>query len=120
VGGFLKRFFAVGPGVGAELTDVEKVMAYASAGANLALPREITHELHLPTEAGTRALLPIIDRDDRVIHALIDPKTGESRITVKHTTILTPDLIERMRAELENAARSFGGTYVGWDSTITP
>ena len=118
MGGFLRRLMGAAPTPDAK--DEQVIAAIGAHGADLTRPREIIHYLYFPTEAGTRAVVQILDRPDRFVHAVIDPDRGNSKVTIKHTDVLTIELIRALRSEFENAARSFGGEYDGWEAAAQP
>jgi len=117
--GLLSRLF--GPReADADQQDEQVMAALRHAGADLSQPREVIHYLYLPTEAATHAAVARIDRDDRFVHAVIDPETGKSRIKMTHTAVVTLDAMRALRLELESAAAEGGGEYDGWEAAATP
>lgn len=119
MGGFLRRVMGSGVPTPDE-QDQQVIAAIAGHGADLAQPREIIHYLYFTTEAATRGAVEILDRPDRFVHAIIDPDQGNSKVTIKHTDVLTIMLIRGLRSEFENAAKSFGGEYDGWEAAAAP
>lgn len=96
------------------------IRALREAGADLDHPREVVHYLYFPTDTGTRRAVARLDRDDRFVHAVIDPKTGRSRVTVTHTLVVTHEAIAALRVEFEAVAADEQGEYDGWEAAATP
>jgi len=115
----LRRLFG-GSEAKPEDGDEQVMAALRHAGADLAKPREVIHYLYFPTEPATHAAVARIDRDDRFVHAVIDPDTGKSRVKVTHTMVVDTGSIRAMRLELEAAAAASDGEYDGWEAAATP
>ncbi len=81
---FLRRLFG---GERSQPVDADEMVieGLRGAGADLSRPREVIHYLYFPTEETTRTAVAALDRDDRFLHAVIDPETGKSSVKVTHT-----------------------------------
>lgn len=122
--GFLRRILgggaddrAAGPADGGDRMVID---ALRRAGVDLGQPREVIHYLYFPTEQATHVAVARIDRDDRVVHAVIDPETGRSSVKVTLTMVVTPEAIAAQRAEFEAAAAQGDGEYDGWEAAASP
>lgn len=115
----LRRLFGSEPDQ-ANAGDAQVIQALRAAGADLGQPREVVNFLYFPTEASVRAAIARVDRDDRRVHVIIDPKTGKSSMKVTLTMQVSQSSIADLRRELEAAARAGRGEYDGWEAAATP
>jgi hypothetical protein len=104
--------------------DSEVIARLRELGANLSLPREVLHYLHLPTREAAEAVagqLPDLGYRAQILQP--DPAAQWDNpwtVIAAGEMVLTEDSIDAARLALERLLATVDGEYDGWEAAAEP
>ena len=104
--------------------DSDVIAKLREYGANLSLPREVLHYLHLPTREAAEEVasqLPELGYQARILQS--DPSSqyeGPWTIVATDEMIVTEESIEAARLTLEQLVGTVDGEYDVWEAAVEP
>jgi hypothetical protein len=88
------------------------------AGADPSKPHETRHFIYVPGVRPAQQLARALQKAGRRVEVETSTRKGQWLVIVIESLPITPETIGAVRAELEAAATSVGGTYDRWQVAV--